>query len=401
MKRSRVAIAVGIIAVAAAAAWYLVGRSTGTTERFRLVEISRGDVESTVSATGALSAVRTVQVGTQVSGQIAAIHVDFNDHVRKGQLIARLDTTLLQQAVVEGEAALERTRADRDRREFELQQATALWQQRVITESEYRTAASEAIGARSSYASAEAALTRAHQNLGFASIHAPVDGIVIERNVDVGQTVAASFSAPQLFLIAEDLGRMQILASVAESDIGRIKDGLKARFTVQAYNDRVFTGRVRQVRLQSTAKENVVNYTVAVEVTNTDGALLPGMTATVSFLVDAVHGVLRVPNAALRYRPSATLLATAVRDTTKVAGTSRGELWVAGPDGRLRSIAVRTGLSDGQYTEVEGVGLAEGKQVVAAVISGESAAAAATSTSNPFQQQSAGRGGPGGRPPPP
>ena len=398
MTRPRLTVAIGFLVVAAVTVWYFFGRNTESTERFRFVEISRGDVEFTVSATGTLSAVRTVQVGTQVSGQIAEIHVDFNDRVRQGQLIARLDTTLLQQAVLEAEAALARASADRERREFELQQSSALWEQRVITESEFRTATAEASSARAAYASAAAALTRAKQNLGFASIHAPVDGIVIERNVDVGQTVAASFSAPQLFLIAEDLSRMQILASVAESDIGRISEGLEVRFTVQAYNSRTFIGKVRQVRLQSTTLEGVVNYTVAIEVSNEDGALLPGMTATVVFLVDVVHDVLRVPNTALRYRPTAALLAAAVRDTSKVGGRARGELWVAEPDGHLRSIAVRTGMSDGQNTEVAGAGLSEGMQIVAAVISGESAAN--SRANNPFQQQQQ-RGGPGGGPPRP
>jgi HlyD family secretion protein len=395
MRRSRIAVTAALAVAAAATAWYFVGRKGDATGSFRFVELSRGDIEYTVSATGALSAVRTVQVGTQVSGQISAILVDFNDRVRRGQLIARLDTTLLMQAVREAEAGLARAQAERDRREFDLRQATALWESRVISETEFRAAEFDARTAAASLASARSSLERAHQNLGFASIHSPVDGIVIERNVDVGQTVAASFSAPQLFLIAEDLRRMQILASVAEGDIGQITEGLETRFTVQAYPDRVFTGRVDQVRMQSKTQENVVNYTVSVEVENADGALLPGMTATVQFLVRAVRGVLRAPNPALRFRPPAALLAQAVRDTSGARsgpGGTHSELWVLDPDGRLRSIAVRTGLTDGAFTEVEGSGLSEGQRVVAAVAGSTSGTA-----SNPFQQSR----GPAGGPPPP
>jgi HlyD family secretion protein len=398
----------------------------GAVETYRFVQVTRGDIESTVSATGALSAVRTVQVGTQVSGQIAEIRVDFNDRVRRGQLIARLDTTLLAQAVREAEATLERSRADADRRAFELRQASELWAQRFITETEYRTAQFNATSALTTQRSAEAALDRARQNLAYAYIHAPVNGVVIERNVDVGQTVAASFSAPQLFLIAEDLGRMQILASVAESDIGQITEGQVARFTVQAWPNVTFAGKVKQVRMQSKTQENVVNYSVAVEVDNRDGKLLPGMTATVSFLVDAVRGVLRVPNAALRFKPTAQLLARATRDTVVPADTAvgravpavrgsrdsalrgraastagaralrTGELWLVSPEGRASSRVVRLGLTDGQFTEVTGAGIVEGMQVIAAVIGGETAERATTGT-NPFE----GNQRPGGRPGPP
>ena len=422
--RKTLGILAVVVAGATIATWALLRRGGEAAEAYRFIEITRGDIESTVAATGALSAVRTVQVGTQVSGQITEIRVDFNDRVRKGQLIARLDTTLLQQAVREAQASVERSRADVEHRAFELGQAEQLWASKSITETDYRTARYNATTAQASLQTAEAALSRARQNLGYATIVAPVNGTVIERNVDVGQTVAASFSAPQLFLIAEDLGRMQILASVAESDIGQIREGMPARFTVQAWPYETFRGTVRQVRLQSTTQENVVNYTVVVEVANRDGKLLPGMTATAAFIVESANGVLRVPNAALRYRPSETMLATAIRDTVLQADTTvarpvpaiegragrgasvatsapvlrRGELWSVEEGGQLHSHAVRLGLTDGSFTEVRGPGVTEGMQVVAAALTGESAARS-TGTS-PFQSSQPQRGGGPPGPPP-
>lgn len=426
----RKVLGVGVIVLAgAASAWYFLGREGAPVETFRFVEITRGDIESTVAATGALSAVRTVQVGTQVSGQLTDVRVDFNDRVRKGQLIARLDTTLLAQAVREARVAVERSQADVEHRSFELRQAEQLWASRSITETEYRTAQYNATTANASLQSANAALSRARQNLAYADIYAPVNGTVIERNVDVGQTVAASFSAPQLFLIAEDLGHMQILASVAEGDIGQIKEGMPVRFTVQAWPNETFRGTVRQVRLQSATQENVVNYTAVVEVANPEGKLLPGMTATANFLIASANDVLRVPNAALRFKPSDAALATAIRDTLLPADTAaaravpavqgapavpqragrgtqatsatraarRGELWFEEASGQLHSRAVWLGLTDGSNTEVRGPGITEGMRVIAAALTGESASRSGT---NPFQQSQPQRGGGPPGPPP-
>lgn len=422
----RKAWGLGVIVLAgAAAAWYLLGREGAPAETFRFVEITRGDIESSVAATGALSAVRTVQVGTQVSGQLTDVRVDFNDRVRKGQLIARLDTTLLAQAVREARVAVERSQADVEHRSFELRQAEQLWASRSVTETEYRTAQYNATTANASLQSANAALSRARQNLAYADIYAPVNGTVIERNVDVGQTVAASFSAPQLFLIAEDLGHMQILASVAEGDIGQIKEGMPVRFTVQAWPNETFRGTVRQVRLQSATQENVVNYTAVVEVANPDGKLLPGMTATANFLIASANDVLRVPNAALRFKPSDAALATAIRDTLLPADTAaaravpavpaaqragrgtqatsatraarRGELWFVEASGQFHSRAVWLGLTDGSNTEVRGLGITEGMRVIAAALTGESASRSGT---NPFQPSQPQRGGRSPGPPP-
>jgi HlyD family secretion protein len=409
MKRILIILAV-LGATGASIGFFMEGRGSASTA-YRFVAITRGSIESAVSATGALSAVKTVQVGTQVSGQIAELDADFNDHVHKGQLVAKLDPTLLEEAVHQAQADLEQ-------KQFTLEQDTSLYRDKAITEAEYRTAEYNVTMSKANLLSSQAALERAQQNLRYTSIYSPIDGIVIERDVNVGQTVAASFSAPQLFLIAQDLAHMQILASVDESDIGQIRDGQAVQFTVQAYPNRTFTGTVQQVRLQSTTTENVVNYTVVVAVPNPDGALLPGMTATVSFQVAKAANVLEVPNAALRFRPTEEMVAAMRRELGGEADTLRanGEfnrqrpgaearqepfrrngnvarLWYVGDHGEFAVARVRTGITDGQMTEISGPDVHEGMQVIAGIASSEPDAQVA----NPFQGgQSRGFRRPGG-----
>ncbi len=298
-----------IVLAVAAAVFVATRRGDAATSSYRFVEIEQGVVEAVVAATGQLSAVTTVQVGTQVSGQVLEIFVDFNDLVRRGQLIARIDATILRQAVLDAEATLDRIQADLERRIWEYDRTNELFARQGVTESEYKTAEYDLAAARANLKSAEVSLDRARNNLAYTEIYAPIDGVVVERNVEPGQTVAASMSTPQLFLIANDLAKMEILASVDESDIGLISEGREARFTVQAYPDESFEGTVRQVRLQSSVQENVVNYTVVVSVRNDDGRLLPGMTATVDFIVDRVEDVIKVPNVALRFRPNQAMMA--------------------------------------------------------------------------------------------
>lgn len=418
MKRTRVLIAtVPLLAVGGLWIYRSADGSEGPAYRFATVE--RGTVEATVSATGTLGAVTTVQVGTQVSGQVAAIHVDFNDRVKKGQLIARIDPTLQQQAVRDAQAGVERNQAELTQAEREYERNRQLFERQVITESEFADVQYRVQVARANVKSAQVTLDRARQNLAYTSIYAPIDGIVVERNVDVGQTVAASLSAPQLFLIANDLSRMQILASVDESDIGLIEEGQPVRFSVQAHQNETFAGTVKQVRLQSTTQENVVNYTVVVEVQNPEGKLLPGMTATVDFLTGSANDVLVVPNAALRFRPTESMIAEArarreaagggSADSARVresparpgaaAGTGRpttvATLWYLDDAGRLATMRARTGMTDGQKTEVEGRNLTEGMRVIVGVSQGADAAAA--TAASPFQsQQSSGPPRPGG-----
>jgi HlyD family secretion protein len=364
---------------------------------YRFGAIERGDIEAAVAATGILSAVTTVQVGTQVSGLVSAIFTDFNGRVKKGQLIARIDPTLQQQAVQDAEAGLDRSRAELEKARLEYERNKGLFDNKVLTEVEFNTAKYAYQVAQASAKSAQIALERARRNLSYTSIYAPIDGVVVERNVDVGQTVTSSYSTPQLFLIAQDLSQMQILSPVDESDIGLIKEGQKVRFTVQAYPSENFEGLVSQVRLQSKTTENVVNYTVAVAVRN-PGKLLPGMTATVEFLTGSASNVWSAPNAALRFRPPQELLEKMakerpVRQPVGAGGPRTGNgakrprpgdagtLWYLDPDKKLTPMRVRTGITDGQKTQVTGKSLREGMQAIVGVVQPE------VSSANPFQQQ--------------
>ena len=384
------------------------------TTAYRFTTVERGDIASTVSATGTLSAVTTVQVGTQVSGQVSELLVDFNDTVKKGQLLARIDPTLQEQAVADAMASLERARAQHLQAQRDANRSGELMSAGLVARSEYETADSSMDVARANVKSARVALDRARRNLEYTNIYAPIDGVVVERNVDDGQTVAASLSAPQLFLIANDLTNMQILASVGESDIARIKEDQNVKFTVQALPRETFEGKVQQVRLQSATNENVVNYTVVVAVANPQKKLLPGMTARVEFLTEKADDVLQVANAALRFKPAegADVAQTATANRRQPAtgngpratpngqrrqrtGTSGGfgTLYVAGAEGKLTPVRVRTGITDGKVTEVRGRELKEGMQIVAGTAQAQAAESAPAS---PFQQQNSGQRGPRG-----
>jgi HlyD family secretion protein len=458
-RKTRFALGGIVIVAGALGLWIYRNAEAHEAPTYRFATVTRGNLESTVSATGALSAVTTVQVGTQVSGQVSQIYVDFNDRVKKGQLLARIDPTLQQQAVLDAQAGVVRAQADLDRSKAEYERNKTLYDQKVLTATEFTTAQYNYTVAQASVKSAQVALDRARKNLAYTEIYAPIDGVVVQRNVDVGQTVAASLSAPQLFLIANDLSQMQILANVDESDIGQIHEGQDVRFTVQAYPNQNFTGKVRQVRLQSATTENVVNYTVVVAVDNPKGTLLPGMTATVEFLTGSAENALIVPNAALRFRATPEMMAeagvtngaprtaadsaawAARRDSLRTAraaaggagggqfgagqvnggqaganrggtnaaggngtagatrprssGSSRGgfaQLWYLGPDGKPAMMRVRTGLSDGQSTQVMGQNLKEGMKVITGT---NTAATTTATTTSPFQQQRRGPG-PGG-----
>jgi len=423
-----------MVALFGGTAWLYKRADGKELPQYRTAAVTRASIKSTVSATGALSAVRTVQVGTQVSGQLAQIFVDFNDHVKKGQLLARIDPTLQQQAVEDAQAQLERAQATLTQAQDDYNRNKQLLDAKVITAQEFSTVQSNFSVQQAMVKSARIALDRAKQNLAYTSIYAPIDGVIVERDVDVGQTVAASLSAPQLFIIANDLSEMQILASVDESDIGVIKDGQPVSFTVQSYPGQTFTGAVQQVRLQSKTQDNVVNYTVVVGVKNDAHKLLPGMTATVVFQTGSADNALSVPNAALRVKPTDAMLAVVQNSATRRLGDSatrrfdsatrrasgsgarsdggqqRGAgpgstafatLWTLGADGKtVKPIRVRTGLTDGQRTAITARDstLTEGTQVIIG-IGGDATAAAApartTQSANPFQPQR-GPGGPRG-----
>ncbi|MDY0096083.1 MAG: efflux RND transporter periplasmic adaptor subunit [Candidatus Vecturithrix sp.] len=297
----------GALGVGGALFFQRSGVSKQETE-FLFAAVTRGDLENIVSSTGTLSAVGTVEVGSQISGTVERVLVDYNDKVTKGQLLAVVDTTVLEASVREANAAVARAQAQYNQAHAEHDRNKKLFDQGFLSEMSLLTFKTSVQTAYASLVSAKEALKKAETNVGYANIASPIDGTVIERSIDAGQTIAASMSAPTLFTIAEDLAKMQIEAAVDESDIGQIKQGMPVRFTVQAYPDEEFTGTVRQIRLKPTTVQDVVNYTVIVDALNERHLLLPGMTATVDFLVEERRDVLLVPNAALYFQPPQELM---------------------------------------------------------------------------------------------
>ncbi len=321
MKIKWIVLPVLVAGAAAGGVMYYRAEPAQASAELITAEVSRGDVVETVQATGSLEAVTTVQVGSQVSGAIKALHADFNSEVRKGQVVAELDPSLFQTQVEQARATVVRLQADLDRAkvqvddaQLKLKRARELSARQLIPASELETAESTMRQTQSAVKSAEAQIVQARAslnqnqvNLDHTIIKAPIDGIVVSRNVDVGQTVAASMQAPTLFIIAGDLTQMQVSASIDESDIGRIRPGLPVTFRVDAYPDDRFTGQVRQVRLQPVVSQNVVSYTTIIAVPNRDLKLRPGMTANVTVEIARADDVLRVPSGALRFRPTPDL----------------------------------------------------------------------------------------------
>jgi len=422
MRKLGLWIAIAVAVLVGAAALWKFGRRGEAAPRYRSEAVSRGDIEVRVSATGTLNPVTTVQVGSQVSGTIAALYADFNDRVRAGQVLAQLDPTFLKAQVAQN-------RADLTRAEVALRQAARdsartapLAAEGLVSQAELDAALTALEAARASVESARASLERAQTNLRYATISSPIDGVVVSRDVDVGQTVAASLSAPTLYTIAQDLTQMQLEAAVDEADIGSIRENQAASFTVDAYPDLRFTGSVHQIRLAPQTISNVVTYTVVIRVENPEQQLLPGMTANVSVLVDAARDVLKVPAMALRFRPpgaspgdggpGAAQAAAAGRGESRrerpgaergAAGHERpaadraapaprtGQLYLLAANGELQAVAVRTGVSDGSFTAVFGETIAEGAQVVLALETGGGRPPEA-GVVNPFQPRPPGGG---------
>jgi HlyD family secretion protein len=323
-----------------------------------------------VTATGAVRPVVTVQVGTYVSGPILAIDADFNSRVKKGQRVAKIDPAQFEVRLRKAEASLanararlEKGRADLVQKKRSLQRTAELAEQKLVSESEVDLAKSSAEQAVAQVAVDEAGVTQAEAerdearvNLAYTDIVSPVDGVVVSRNVDVGQTVAASFQTPVLFQIAEDLARMEVAASVSESDIGVVRDGQAATFAVDAYPDRTFEGRVTQVRNAPVTVQNVVTYEVVIGVENPDLALKPGMTATVTIVTAKADDVLRVPIRALRFDPDPDA-------GTRTARRDDG-VWLADRGGELRRVAVEVGIRDDRFAEIRSGELRTGDEVV-------------------------------------
>jgi HlyD family secretion protein len=370
MKTRSWLILLSFAALFGAAGWRLL-RVEEKPVSFRLEAVKRQDVRSTVTATGTLQALVSVEVGTQVSGVVDELLVDFNDPVEAGQVIARIDATLLRSDVASAQAALAVRRAEAARAAQAEARAARLVGAGAGPEEELETARASRAVADAQVQAAQVQLDRAERTAGYATITAPVSGTVIERAVEVGQTVNAGMTAPRLFVIAGDLSKMEILASVDEADIGRIQVGQDVMFTVQAWPDDRFRGRVRQVRLQPVEQENVITYGAVIDVDNAERRLVPGMTASVDFIVAEAKDVLCVAHAAARFRPDPTLVLGELPGRPE---RGQGVLWQVGEGQKLTPLLVAVGLKDQSCTEVSGEGVAEGLEVVAGVLGGAEAA---------------------------
>ena len=369
----KILFGIAILLALGGSAFILYGKKENALN-FRTEKVAAGDIVSTVTATGTVNAVTTVLVGTQVSGTIKDIYVDFNSRVRKGQVIAQIDPATFEAQVEQARANLLSAHANLEKAAASLLDAKRsmernreLFSKNMVAKSEmntsetnYESAKAQVSVAKAQISQTEAALRLSEINLRFTKIVSPVDGTVVSRNVDVGQTVAASFQTPTLFNIAQDLTKMQIDSSVAEADIGRILVGQSVEFTVDAYPEITFKGRVSEIRNAPIVVQNVVTYNVVVKVDNRELKLKPGMTANVSVIVSEKKGVLKISNTALRFRPQDVRN----KDTSKDKSRDRSSgVWILEEE-KPKRVKVTTGISDGSYTELISGDLREGQEVI-------------------------------------
>ncbi len=308
----------------------------------RLDKISYGNMTVFVTATGTINAVTTVEVGSQVSGTISKLYADFNSIVKEGQIVAQIDPTNLQQALHDAEASLERVQAQYNESKRSFERIKSLYEKKLESQASFDASLTNFEVSKASLKQSTAQLEKAKINLAYATIYAPVNGVVIDRKVNVGQTVAASFSAPTLFTIANDLSKMQVQATVDESDIGKISVGQEASFTVDAYPDDTFYGKVSQIRLAPVIIQNVVNYTVVVDFSNDDLKLMPGMTANIKILVAKKDHVIKVPNIALRFQPPTELVDTLKMKEMRESFRKRFEGGAPEPDSKKATEPTKT-----------------------------------------------------------
>jgi HlyD family secretion protein len=385
LTRKRVALAVALLAVAAGSFAYFKPKSaTPPPSRYRTADVDTGTITQTVTATGTINPVALVNVGSQVSGTVVELMADFNDHVKKGQVLLKLDPTIFNAQIRQAQAGLSSAQASLRLAQANLQRNQQLVSQNFVSSLVLDQSQRETDVARANLLLAQAQLERAQADLNNSVIRSPINGVIIKRTIDLGQTVAASFTTPNLFQIAQDLTKMQIDTSVSEADVGALKDGLPARFVVDAYPDREFNATMRQFRLAANVVQNVVTYNVVLDVDNKDELLKPGMTAQVRLVVGNRPRVLRIPTVALRFRPSDEELEKQAKKQPKdkpaaapVAPAPEDDLAFRTSDETARMfkvyrlddkneakpVDIRIGLSNFRYTEVL-AGLKSGDKVI-------------------------------------
>jgi HlyD family secretion protein len=426
-----IVIVVVVLALAGGAGWFWFHNGKSDV-KYRFGKVEKGELRITVTATGTVQPFLLVQVGTQVTGTIQKLNVDFNSKVKANEVVAQIDPAPFQAIVDQNKANLDkavsdvvRVKAMLTQAEKELTRSRELQKKELISPSDLDTAVAtyDSLVAtvkvsEAAVAQAQATLESSQVNLRYCTIVSPIDGIVISRNVDVGQTVAASLSAPTIYVISDDMKKMQIQASVAEADIGRIKETMDVTFTVDAHRNDTFTGKVSQIRLSPTTVQNVVTYTVIINADNPGMKLLPGMTANVAFEISQFTDVVKIPNAALRFTPpgmadvvakEAPKEAPAKKETPPDGATlprqgggggksrekkSSGRVWVTGPEGPV-AVQISVDATDGAYTRMLKGDLAEGQEVIVGVLleGGD----AMTNPFAPGRGPGGGGGGGGGR----
>ena len=405
-KKTWVWSAVVIVLIVAVAGFFWIRKTETEKVTYQTAKLDRGDIIVTITATGTLEAVTTVQVGSQVSGTIAKLYADYNSVVKQGDLLAQLDSTFLRASVDQQQANLDKAQAQLNEAQRSYDRTNGLFVRNLGTQADLDAAISALESAKATLRQAQASLDGAKVNLKYSTIRAPISGVVISRNVDVGQTVAASLSAPTLFTIANDLRQMQVQASIDEADIGSIKQGQQVTFTVDAYPDDQFSGTLSQVRLAPVITQSVVTYDVIINVANPDLKLMPGMTANVSIETAHAKDVLRAPLAALRFTPSEADNPQTAPSGGAMAAVPNG----GGPNGGMKHNPNRAvvwtldngrpvphriikGLQDSRYVAITDSDLKDGE----AIITGSSGGSATGTTqgTNPFLPRMGGRG-PGG-----
>jgi HlyD family secretion protein len=362
----RIPLLILALLVAVGGAYYWKTQSAGSSqEKYKTQAVDRGDIVQSISANGTLSPVVLVNVGTQVSGTVKKLNADFNSRVKEGQILAELDPALFEAQLRQDQANVANAQANLVLMRAKEERARTLQKKGFISQDGVDQARQQLDSALAQMKLTQAQLARSRTNLNYSVIRSPISGVVVARNIDVGQTVAASFQTPTLFQIAGDLKQMQIETSVAEADIGNLNIGLPAHFSVDAFSDRQFEGRVKQVRLNPTVQQNVVTYNVVVAVDNPDEVLLPGMTAHVQIIVSRHENVLRVPNAALRFKPLKEAGDETAGKSNNRKEKGRGGATVYRLDGgEPKPVKIKAGISDGAYTEVLGDELKPGESLV-------------------------------------
>ena len=363
LKISKVWIAMTVVVIIAVAAWALSGGKEKEEINFKQEKVSLQTLQNSVTATGTIEAVTSVTVGTQVSGIVNKLYVDYNSQVKKGQVIAELDKTNLLSELNTAKANMASAQSQLNYQSANMKRYQTLYQKGLVSADDNENALLTYRQAKEQVATAKEQVQRAQTNLGYATITSPIDGTVISKSVEEGQTVAASFNTPELFTIAKDLTNMQVVADVDEADIGAVKEGDRVTFTVDAYPDDTFEGTVKQVRLQATTTNNVVTYEVVISAQNADLKLKPGLTANVTIYTQERTGVLAVANKALRFTPTKE---TVGKDMKIVDYKGKNKVWTL--DGKtLTAHPVSIGQTDGMHTEIT-KGLKAGQQIVTEIV---------------------------------